>query len=95
LIDPVSQIFLVGRFLCFLAVFYLTLHNIVARLSRKPNSKLLWFFETLTAPLTQPVRIWLMPAAPKDRLLTGTLFFYGSLWLLLVILERILSINWS
>lgn len=95
MIDPLSQIFLVARFLCFLAVFYLALHKIVSRLSHKPNSKLLWFFEVLTTPLTRPVRIWLMPAAANNRLLTGALFFYGCLWLLLIILERFLSINWS
>jgi hypothetical protein len=49
--DPIARIIFLLRFLCFMAVFYLALHKIVARLSRKPGSKLLWFFGVLTTPL--------------------------------------------
>jgi hypothetical protein len=93
LTDPFSQILLVIRFLCFMAIFYLALHKIVVRLSSKPNSKLLWFFDVLTTPLTRPVRIWFMPGASNDRLLSGSLLFYGILWLFFIVLDRIFPIN--
>jgi hypothetical protein len=91
-IDLLSQILLVARFFCFMALFYLTLHKIVARLSRKPNSRLLWFFGVLTAPLMRPVRGWIMPGASEDRLLSRALLFYGALWLGLAVIGRILAI---
>ena len=53
-----SQVMLLARFLCFMAVFYLALHNVLARLSRNSEGKILWFFDVLTAPLTRPVRAW-------------------------------------
>jgi hypothetical protein len=90
-IDPISQVIYVTRFLCYMAVIYLALHKLVARLSTRPNSKLLWFFSVLTAPLTRPVRLWFMPGASDDRLLSGALFFYALLWLCLVLLDRIAS----
>ena len=91
MIDPFSQILFVARFLCFMALFYLTLHKIVARLSQKPNSKLLWFFGVLTAPLMRPVRGWIMPGATEAQLLSRALLFYGILWLCLAVLGRIMA----
>ena len=75
-----------------MAIFYLALHKIVARSSRKPGSKLLWFFGVLTAPLMRPVRPWIMPDASEDQLLSRALLFYGVLWLCLVLLGRIVTI---
>jgi len=72
-----------------MAVFYLTLHKIVARLSQKPNSKLLWFFSVLTAPLIRPVRAWVMPGTSENQLLSRTLLFYALLWLAFVLIGRI------
>jgi hypothetical protein len=72
-----------------MAVFYLGLHKIVARLSQKPNSKLLWFFSVLTAPLIRPVRAWVMPGTSEDQLLSRALLFYALLWLLFVVIGRI------
>jgi hypothetical protein len=71
-----------------MAIFYLALHKIVFRLSQKTNSKLLWFFSVLTAPLTRPVRAWIMPGASDDQLLSGSLLFYAFLWLCLVLIGR-------
>jgi hypothetical protein len=88
-IDPLSQILSLARFLCFMAVFYLGLHKIVARLSQKPNSKLLWFFSVLTAPLIRPVRAWVMPGTSEEQLLSRALLFYALLWLLFVVIGRI------
>lgn len=72
-----------------MAVFYLGLHKIVARLSQKPNSRLLWFFSVLTAPLIRPVRAWVMPGTSEDQLLSRALLFYALLWLLFVVIGRI------
>jgi uncharacterized protein YggT (Ycf19 family) len=86
----VAQILFLGRFLCFMALFYLALHKIVSRFSRKPNSKLLWFFSVVTAPLTRPIRVWMMPGAADDQVLSRSLLVYALLWLGLVALGRIL-----
>jgi len=72
-----------------MAVVYLALHKIVASRSRKPGSKLLWFFTVLTSPLTRPVSAWIAPGATGDRLLTAALLSYGVLWLLFVIADRL------
>jgi hypothetical protein len=87
--DPVAQLLYLARFFCFLAVFYLALHKIVAHLSRKPSSKLLWFFSVLTAPLMRPVRAFTMPGASDERLLSRALLFYGFLWLCMVAAGRV------
>jgi len=85
LIDPTFKLFFLMRFLCFVAVVYLALHKIVARLSRKPDSKLLWFFSVVTAPLTRPVRTWLAPGTAEDRIVSAALIFYTVLWLFVVL----------
>jgi hypothetical protein len=88
LIDPIAQIVLLLRFFCFMAVFYLALHKIVARLSRKPDSKLLWFFGVLTAPLTLPVKRYSSPDATDDQIVSYSLIFYGLLWMVLIFAGR-------
>jgi uncharacterized protein YggT (Ycf19 family) len=55
-------------FLCYMAAIYLLLHIVVARLSRAPESRLLWFFSVITAPLTRPVRRLLPPDTPESRI---------------------------
>jgi len=88
LVDPIVPIILLLRFLCFIAVFYLALHKIVARFSRKPNSKLLWFFGVLTAPLTMPVKRYSSPDATNDQIISYALVFYGLLWMVLIFAGR-------
>jgi hypothetical protein len=90
-IDPLSQILVLARFLCFMAIFYLALHTLVFRFSQKPNSKLLWFFSVLTTPLTRPVRVWVAHDMPEQRLRWIALIFYGGLWLIAVALTRVLA----
>jgi hypothetical protein len=92
-IDPLSQILFLARFLCFMAVFYLMLHKIVSRLSKNPNNKLLWFFSVITAPLMRPVRAWTMPGTSDDQLLSKSLVFYGFLWLCFIVLGRIAGLR--
>ena len=88
MVDPIVPIILLLRFLCFIAVFYLALHKIVARFSRKPNSKLLWFFGVLTAPLTMPVKRYSSPDATNDQIISYALVFYGLLWMVLIFAGR-------
>lgn len=71
-----------------MAVVYLALHKIVYRLSKKPNSKLLWFFSVVTGPLTRPVRAWTMQGTSDEQLLSKSLVFYSFLWLLFIVLDR-------
>lgn len=78
-----------------MSVLYLALHNVACRLSRRPGSKLLWFFELLTAPLTRPVRLWLMPGAADSRVLPVTLLVYALLWLFIVLFEHMLTASLS
>jgi hypothetical protein len=92
-VDPLSQILLLARFLCFMALVYLALPKLVSRLSKKPGSKLLWFFTVVTAPLTRPVRAWTMPGASDDQLLSRSLIFYGFLWLCFVVIGRMLELQ--
>lgn len=71
-----------------MAIFYLALHKIVARMSRKPDSKLLWFFGVVTAPLTLPVKKFSNPDATESQIVSYALLFYLLLWLLLVFATR-------
>ena len=83
-----TQIVFLLRFFCLLAVCYLALHKIVARFSRKPDSKLLWFFAALTAPLTHPVKRWSSPDATDNQIVSYAIIFYGTLWFLAIFAHR-------
>ena len=74
------------RFLCFVAIVYLALHIIFTRLISRPDSKVLWFFSIITAPLTWPVRAWLLPQGSESQIRYAALFVYGVLWLIVVVL---------
>jgi hypothetical protein len=75
-------------FLAYMATIYLLLHIVVARLSRAPESRLLWFFGVLTGPLLAPIRA-LLPSASPSRLRWVALAAYAALWLAMrVILSR-------
>lgn len=95
LIDPTFKLFFLLRFLCFVAVVYLALHWTVRRFSAKPNSKLLWFFSVVTAPLTRPVKAWIKPSLTDDRILSAALLFYGFLWIVIVFVERLVKVTSS
>ena len=86
------RLLVVLRFLCFVAVVYLTLHVVFSRLISKPDSKVLWFFSVLTTPLTRPVRAWLAPASGESQLRLLAIFVYGLLWTLIVIVTRVAPI---
>ena len=78
------------RLLCFMALVYLALHVLFARLISRPDSKILWFFSVLTAPLLRPLRGWTAPATPALRLLPVALLMYGVLWVLTIIMAPLL-----
>ena len=70
-------------FLSYMAVIYLALHVLVSRVSRRPGSRLQWFFSIVTAPLTRPVRVLLPPGTTEPRLRLVALAVYAALWLLM------------
>ena len=68
-------------FLSYMATLYLSLHMVVARLSRSPDSRLLWFFSVVTSPLTWPVRALLPPDTPEGRVRLIALLVLLTLWI--------------
>jgi hypothetical protein len=68
-------------FLSYMAAIYLALHMIVVRLSRAPDSRLLWFFSVITGPLTWPVRTWAPPGTSEARVRLITLVALVAVWL--------------
>jgi hypothetical protein len=83
------SLLLLIRFLCFVAIVYLALHVIFTRLISRPDSKVLWFFSIITAPLTWPVRAWLFPQASESQIRLAALIVYGLLWVLVVVLMNL------
>jgi hypothetical protein len=90
--ESVLRLLVLLRFLCFVALVYLSLHLIFSRLISKPENKVLWFFSVLTNPLTWPVRAWLMPNVSESRLLFSAVLVYGLLWILAVIFTEIVAL---
>jgi uncharacterized protein YggT (Ycf19 family) len=68
-------------FLAYMAVLYLALHIVIARLVRTPDSRLLWFFSVVTSPLTRPVRALLPAGTPERRVRLVALVVLAALWL--------------
>jgi uncharacterized protein YggT (Ycf19 family) len=68
-------------FLSYMAAIYLALHMIVARVTRGPDSRLLWFFSVITGPLTRPVRAWAPPGTSESRVRLITLIALVAVWL--------------
>lgn len=89
--ESLLRLLVLARFICFVALVYLALHALFSRLISKPDSKILWFFSILTLPLTRPVQRWLAADADESRLRSAALFFYGALWLVVVILTEMVA----
>jgi hypothetical protein len=85
------RVLLLLRLLCFMALVYLVLHGLFVRLITRPDSKILWFFSVVTAPLICPVRLWLAPGTPDSRLLRVALLVYGMLWGLIIVVTHLLT----
>jgi hypothetical protein len=90
--ETLPRFLLLLRFLCFVAVFYLALHVLFARLISKPNSKILWFFSILTMPLTWPIRVWLTSEVSDARLRYVALVVYGLLWVIILVVTEIVIV---
>ena len=74
-----------------MALVYLALHVLVTRLIANPDSKVLWFFSVLTAPLLWPLRVWRAQDVPTARLLPVALGIYGVLWVLVVLVTQLVA----
>jgi hypothetical protein len=68
-------------FLAYMAAIYLALHMVVSRVTRAPDSRLLWFFSVITGPLTRPARAWVSAGTPEGRVRLITLLALMALWL--------------
>lgn len=87
--ESLPRFLLLLRFLCFVAVVYLALHVLFARLISKPDSKVLWFFSIVTMPLTRPIRVWLTSEASDSRVRFAALVFYCVLWVIILVATEI------
>ena len=74
---------LVLPLLFLMAWIYLALHMVFARLVRRPDSLVLWFFGVVTGPLTRPLRALLPSGTPEPRVRAVSLAAYVGLWLAL------------
>jgi uncharacterized protein YggT (Ycf19 family) len=68
-------------FLSYTAAIYLALHIVVARVTRTPDGRVLWFFSVVTGPLTRPVRAVLPAGTPEPRVRLVTLVVLVVLWI--------------
>ena len=91
--ESALQLLVLLRFLCFVAVIYLGLHIVFSRLISKADSKVLWFFSVLTLPLIWPVRTWIAPNASEPRLRLTALVLYSLLWVIVLLVTDIVTIN--
>jgi hypothetical protein len=89
--DPLSGTIFLLRFLCFMAVVYLTLHALAVRTISKPDSKLLWFLSVVTDPLIRPVRSWLSRDSSASHIVLVALVVYCVLWILLIVAGKLLA----
>jgi uncharacterized protein YggT (Ycf19 family) len=74
-------------FLFMMATVYLATHILFARLIVAPQSQVLWFFGTVTGPLTRPVRALLPQGMAEPRVRMIALAVYLVLW---VVSDRLL-----
>ena len=89
--ELVLRLLFLLRFMLFVAVVYLSLHVIFARLISKSESKVLWFFSVVTSPLTWPIRVWLPSETSDSRLRYVALVAYGLLWGIILVVTQIVA----
>lgn len=68
-------------FLSYTAAIYLALHMVVARVTRTPDNRVLWFFSVVTGPLTRPVRAVLPAGTSEPHVRLVTLVVLVVLWI--------------
>jgi hypothetical protein len=84
------RLILLTSFIAYMAAIYVTLHIVVARFSKSPGSRLLWFFSVLTAPLMRPLRAVLPAHVTEVQLRYVTLAACVALWLVTRLLSAML-----
>ncbi|MET0850197.1 MAG: hypothetical protein ABW020_03620 [Candidatus Rokuibacteriota bacterium] len=67
-------------FVFMMATVYLATHILFARIIAAPQSQVLWFFTTVTGPLTRPVRALLPRGTAEPRVRAIALAVYLVLW---------------
>lgn len=75
------RLILLISFVAYMAALYVSLHIVVAWLSKSPGNRMLWFFSVLTAPLLRPLRAVLPAQATEAQLRYVTLAACLALWL--------------
>lgn len=78
--DLIYRLSVLLWFLAYTASVYLVLHILVARFSRKPESRLLWFFGVVTRPLIWPIRKLVPNGTSEARLRWLALGLYAVIW---------------
>ena len=77
----VYRLLLLISFVAYMAAIYVALHIVVARFSRVPGSRLLWFFSVLTGPLTRSIRSMLPTGMTESQVRYLTLGACMIIWL--------------
>ncbi len=75
------RLLLLISFVAYMTAIYVALHIVVARFSRTPQSRLLWFFSVLTDPLTRPIGRLLPAGLTESQLRYVTLAACVVIWL--------------
>jgi hypothetical protein len=75
------RLLLLISFVAYMAAIYLALHIVVARFSRTPDSRVLWFFSVLTRPLTHPIRTVFPDSMTESQVRNLTLVACVVIWL--------------
>lgn len=83
-----TKLFLLVRFIAFLAFVYLLLDLLASRLFRDPASKVRGFFALVASPLTRPVRSFLPPAATDDQVRFAALGLVAAVWAVVAFASR-------
>jgi uncharacterized protein YggT (Ycf19 family) len=85
------RLILLISFVAYMAALYVGLHIVVARFSKSPGSRMLWFFSVLTAPLLRPLRAVLPAQVTEAQLRYVTLAACIALWLAARLLLAVLG----
>jgi len=75
------RMLLLVSFVAYMAAIYVALHIAVARFSRNPEGRLLWFFSVLTGPLTRSSRRILPARMTESQVRYLTLAVCVVIWL--------------
>jgi hypothetical protein len=75
------RMLLLVSFVAYMAAIYVALHIAVARFSRNPEGRLLWFFSVLTGPLTRSSRRILPAGMTESQVRYLTLAVCVVIWL--------------